>query len=67
MTTTLKTIRELDSDARATFAAILAEGDLADRRDFEGRPGWDDLVAANLVNCWDDDDGNQYCEIGEQA
>ena len=67
MNNTLKTIRDLPEESRALFAEILTAGDLANRGDFEGRAGWEGLADENLVNCWDDDAGNQYCEIGEQA
>ena len=66
-TATLKSIRTLPDDSKALFAKILIDGDLALRSDYEGRPGWDDLVENDLVNCWDDDEGIGYCEIGHQA
>ncbi len=66
MKKTLKTIRDLSEESRNLFAEILTAGDLANRNDFKNRNGWEELVEENLVNCWDDDAGNQYCEIGEQ-
>jgi len=65
--TSLKTIRNLSEESRNLFAEILTTGDMANRNEFEKRDGWDELVDENLVNCWDDDSGNQYCEIGEQS
>jgi hypothetical protein len=67
MNNTLKTIRDLSEESRTLFTEILTTGELANRDDFECREGWEELVDKNLVNCWDDDAGNQYCEIGEQA
>ena len=67
MTNTLTAIRTLSESARKLFAEILIEGDLASRKDFEGRDGWDELTENDMVNCWDDDAENQYCEIGSQA
>lgn len=66
MKDTLKTIRDLSEEARLLFAQILTSGDLASLCLFDGCDGWEELVAKNLVNCWCDDAGNQYCEVGEQ-
>jgi len=36
------------------------------KSDFENRPGWEELVENDLVNCWADDTGTEYVEIGAQ-
>jgi len=61
---TLTKIRNLSESARKLFSDILLECDLAYRNDFERRDGWEELVENDLINCWEDDAGNQYCEIG---
>jgi hypothetical protein len=66
MNNTLKTIRDLSDEGRALFADILIEG-VADRRYYATRSGWDELIDADIINCWDDDAGNEFCEIGHQS
>ena len=36
------------------------------KSDFINRDGWSDLVESDAVNCWSDDFGNEYVEIGCQ-
>ena len=67
MKNTLEKIRNLPFEARKLFAEILVEGNLVDRKYYENRIGWEYLVHHNLLNCWEDDEGNEYCEIGEQS
>ena len=37
------------------------------RGDFSNSLAWDSIVGANLVNCWTDDSGVEYVEVGRQV
>jgi hypothetical protein len=45
---------------------IAQDSQLALRADYEGRAGWDELIASNAVNCWCDETGIEYVEAGPQ-
>jgi len=66
-TNTLNTIRNLSQAAREMFAEILFHGEMVRRDRFEGMHGWDELTENDLVNCWEDDLGVEFCAIGTQA
>ena len=69
MNETLKTITQLSDDAKVIFGELLEWGitEINLKSDYDQRSGWSELVESDFVNCWTDDSGVEFCEIGEQA
>lgn len=57
----------LSEKAKQILSEIEEEGCLANREYFENCEGWKELVENDMVNCWDDDAGNEYVEAGRQC
>ena len=55
---------KMSPEARQLFAALLVDGETCRRGDYDYLDGWDELIAADLVNCWCDDTGLELCQIG---
>ena len=57
---------KITESAKTLLNLIKKSGDLARAKDFNCNPAWDELIAADMLNCWTDDAGTEFVEAGRQ-